>query len=136
MTTTASTPASAAGELTTEFGTELILNLGDCDPLVVRHADALATWTTMLAKRIGMRRHGEPIIQQFGEGSLYGCTVIQLITTSNITVHGVDANNSAFINIFSCLPFDTDDAATWTIEFFKARAATTTVLHRRVPTTT
>lgn len=136
MTATASTPVSAAaGELTTQFGTELIIDLGGCDPLVVRHADALACWATMLAERIGMQCHGDPIIQQFGEGSLYGCTVIQLITTSNITVHGVDADNSAFINIFSCRPFDTADAATWTIDFFKARAATTTVLHRRVPTT-
>ncbi len=133
MTATPTTDALAGEQPIAVFGTELILNLGDCDPLVIRHADALAHWATTLAKRIGMECWGDPIVQRFGEGSLYGATVIQLITTSNILVHGVDAFNSAYVNVFSCRPFDFADAADYTIKYFRARGATARRLVRSAP---
>lgn len=132
MTTTTETAAAQAP--VTEFGTELILDLAGCDPLVIGHADALTFWAAELAKKIGMQTYGDPIVQLFGEGSLFGHTVIQLITTSNISVHAVNADNSAFINIFSCGAFDAADAAAWTIQYFKAVASSVRVLTRRVPT--
>lgn len=42
-----------------------------------------------------MTTYGKPIVEYFGEGALAGWTVIQLITTSNINLHAVPADNTA-----------------------------------------
>lgn len=126
-------PADPAG---VAFGTELLLDLADCDPLVIGHADALRHYVETLAKRIDMTLYGEPMIEHFGEGDLAGWTVIQLITTSNINIHACDTGplkNTAFINVFSCKPFDTEAATVFTVEYFKAGRSRARAVHRIAP---
>lgn len=130
--TPAATPALPDGEVF--FGTELQLDLGNCDPAIIRIPGELVSWAQLLAEKIEMKWYGRPIEQHFGNEHVRGWTVIQLIETSNISVHANDDNLSAFVNVFSCRPFDTEQATEFTVSFFGARAYRATVAHRTVPT--
>lgn len=129
-TTTAPEPARAAGP----FGMELAINLAGCNPDIINSPDRLVDYVTSLAAHIGMTTYGPAQVEYFGEGDLAGWTVIQLITTSNINLHAVDTNNTCYINVFSCRPFDAETAATFTADYFDAGAYTTDLLERRAPT--
>ncbi|GLY99846.1 S-adenosylmethionine decarboxylase [Actinoplanes sp. NBRC 103695] len=136
MTTTTQHPGPGAepdGRGIDGFGMELLLDLSGCNPDVITSAALLKAWTVTLADAIGMTRWGEPTIAHFGEGDLYGWTVIQLITTSNINVHAVEGSNDAYINVFSCRGFDPDAATALTVEFFGATAHHARVIQRRSP---
>ena len=76
----------------------------------------------MLCRRIRMKRYGEPILEHFGHKIplTSGYSLVQLIETSSIIAHFSEATNNAYLNIFSCKPFDPDDAARFCKEFFKA----------------
>jgi S-adenosylmethionine/arginine decarboxylase-like enzyme len=117
----------------TGFGLELQLELAGCDPRVINSRDELAIWATLLAEHIGMTTYKGPVVDHFGEGALAGITVYQRITTSNILVHAVEADNSAFINVFSCRAFDPDLAIAFTVKFFQARAHDYQTRARRAP---
>ncbi len=125
----AEAPAPPAG-----FGIELVLNLAGCDPAIINDPAAIQAWALELCERINMIAHGEPFVHHFGEGNLAGWSVIQPITTSDIKVHAVDVDRSAFINVFSCRAFDTEEATRFTVARFAARAYEVTVLQRRAPT--
>lgn len=134
MTPIAPTPdALSAGRDLPGFGMELLLDLAGCNPDVINSAALLKAWAVTLADAIGMTVWGEPTVAHFGEGDLYGWTVIQLITTSNINVHAVEGTNDAHINVFSCRAFDPAAATAFTVEFFAAAVHTSHVVQRRAP---
>lgn len=115
------------------FGMELRLNLAGCDPRAIDSRDELAAYVTLLVEKIGMTAYGAPILVNFGEGDLAGWTVVQLITTSNITMHLAPADRTAYLNIFSCRYFDPDVATAFTLDFFGASAYTSDVTDRTAP---
>jgi S-adenosylmethionine/arginine decarboxylase-like enzyme len=106
------------------WGRELTIDLAGCDPAMIRDQTALAEWARHLVDEIGMTPYGQPIIQTFGDGALYGHTVIQLITTSSIMVHAVHETLTAYVNVFSCRDFDVASAVNFTVRAFGARAHT------------
>ncbi len=112
---------------------ELQLDLSFCDPVFINSPEDLTIWAALLAEHIGMTLHGDPWVENFGEGELAGWTVYQPITTSNITVHAVTADNSAFVNVFSCRPFDAQAAIEFTVKMFGAQAQNSAVRERRAP---
>ena len=115
------------------FGTELILDLYDCDADAIRSPEKLAVFVRRLCRRIKMKRYGEPIIEHFGHKSplTSGYSLVQLIETSCISGHFSEGLNNAYLNIFSCKPFDPDDAAAFCKEFFKARRVRKRFIARR-----
>jgi S-adenosylmethionine/arginine decarboxylase-like enzyme len=69
-----------------------------------------------------MTRYKEPIIWRFGEDeSIYGITFFQAIQESNISGHLVESSKEAYIDVFSCKPFDKKLASNYTKVFFKAK---------------
>lgn len=105
------------------FGTELILDLLDCDPEIIRSAKKLDTFIRRLCRRIKMKRYGEPLIEHFGHKSplTSGYSLVQLIETSCISGHFSEGVNNAYLNIFSCKAFDSEDAAAFCKDYFKAK---------------
>ncbi len=114
-------------------GMRLLIELGRCDPAVIRDQTALCAWTEKLAARIDMQTYGGPLVEHFGRDELAGHTVIQLIETSNIDVHGYDDDLSATLCVFSCQPFDPLAALEFTVEFFDAGAVRARVVHCYIP---
>jgi len=114
------------------YGKELILDLIDCDPKIIRSKDKILEYIDRVCELIIMKRYGNPIIERFGFGKDYsaGYSVVQLIETSSITGHFSELWNSAYINIFSCKLFDDKITTAFTKKFFKAKKIKNRVLIR------
>lgn len=88
------------------WGYHLIVNAGSCDSQALRSKATIAAFAKQLVKDIDMVAYGPPRIVMFGEGNKRGYTLVQLISTSNITAHFVEETNDIYLDIFSCKPFD------------------------------
>ena len=108
------------------FGEELALNLYGCDPNVIKSDAALRTYAREAVHLLDMKAYGEPVLSHFGHDSpiTSGYTLVQLIETSSITGHFSEGSWSAFINIFSCKPYDAKKAREHASEFFDAQYCT------------
>lgn len=115
------------------YGLEVVLDLYECDPKVIRSGKKLAEYVTRLCKLLKMKKYGKTLLPHFGynEAHTAGYSMLQFIETSSITGHFSDLWNSAYINIFSCRDFDTKKAIKFTTDFFGAKRATRRVLVRK-----
>jgi S-adenosylmethionine/arginine decarboxylase-like enzyme len=108
------------------WGQHVALDLRACDRATVTDAAALRAWVTDLVARIGMRPHGRPLVEHFAGHDLDvgGYSLVQLIETSNICGHFVDCNGDAYIDVFSCAPFDPDVVVAFVNETLSPEATT------------
>jgi S-adenosylmethionine/arginine decarboxylase-like enzyme len=120
------------------YGQELMLDLHDCDPSrFTRHA--LERFFTELCKLIDMERcdlHfwddvGVSEEEQQTHPKTKGTSAVQFILTSTIVIHTLDLMKAAYVNIFSCKAFDTDEAAKFTASWFGSKDWTSNVVTRR-----
>lgn len=101
------------------FGYHLLLDCSNCDRYKIGSYDNIYNFVKVLVKRIDMVAVGEPIIQMMCEGDpKVGYSLMQLISTSNITGHFMDVSGEAYIDVFSCKPFDVKAAEECVVEFF------------------
>ena len=115
------------------FGLEVVLDLHDCNPRVIRSEKKLAEYVTKLCKLLKMKKYGKTLLPHFGynEAHTAGYSMLQFIKTSSITGHFSELWNSAYINVFSCRDFDTEKAVNFTVAFFGAKRVTKRVLVRK-----
>lgn len=116
-----------------KWGFMLALDLGACCPKAIRCSKTIGNFSESLVKKIDMKAYGEPHIVHFGEDNKAGYTLVQLIETSNITAHFCEQDNAAFIDIFSCKPFDPKDARVVIDEYFKPQRVNEHWLERSIP---
>jgi len=115
------------------YGAELILDLYGCDGKTIRSPKKLSDFADNLCKLIKMKKYGKPSIHHFGLNNPHtaGYSLIQFIETSSVTAHFSELWNSAYINIFSCKQFDTEQAASFAKKFFSAKRMKKRVILRR-----
>lgn len=120
-------------EETTEYwGVSSCINLYDCDLALMQNADAVREFVKILCDRIKMRRYGETQVVFFGdEPRVQGFSMTQLIETSLISAHFADASRAIYLDVFSCAPYDPQDAAKFAAEYFKAARFNVTSVNRR-----
>ena len=120
------------------YGQELILDLHDCDPSRFTRHD-ISDYLDRLCALIDMERcdlHfwddvGVPESDQQSHPKTKGTSAVQFILTSTIVIHTLDLLKAAYINIFSCKTFNTNEAADFTAKWFRARHWNRTVVVRR-----
>jgi S-adenosylmethionine/arginine decarboxylase-like enzyme len=114
------------------WGRELVLDLDGCDPATISDRDALVRFAAELCERIAMTPYGDPIAVRFAldNPDAAGYSLVQLITTSSIVAHFSELRRSAYVNVFSCRDFDTEDAAAFIAEYFGAERRVGHVLRR------
>jgi S-adenosylmethionine/arginine decarboxylase-like enzyme len=101
------------------FGWHLLLDCRDCDRSAIGDQSNIYRFVKDLVNRIDMVAVGEPIIQMMCEGDpKVGYSLMQLISTSNITGHFMDISGEAYIDIFSCKPFDAIVAENCVMDYF------------------
>ena len=105
------------------WGYSLALDLKFCDPVVIRSREKIQDYVIQLCKLIDMTRHGDVLIEHFGEGNKEGFTMVQLIETSCITAHFANDSNATYIDVFSCKMFNHEHVEKFSMEFFGAKAA-------------
>ena len=105
------------------FGQELTLDLKECDPDLIRSKEVIQVYIDQLCSLIDMEKYGEPFIERFALNTpSAGYSFAQMITTSLVSGHLTEKDNSAYINIFSCKSFDCEDAIAFTKRFFGAQS--------------
>ena len=108
---------------TKEWGQSIAIDLFGCDQKMLTDPKKLKTYVVQLTKKIKMKRHGETLIDRFGSGDLEGYSALQFIETSSIAIHLDEHGLRAFIDIFSCKRFNTQEAEKFTKAFFKAKTS-------------
>lgn len=103
------------------YGQELIMDLHDCDPEILRSKKKISEYSDRICKLIKVKKYGRAIVKRFGTGFIAGFSLVQLIETSLVSGHFSEQWNSAYINIFSCKPFNYKLAKDFTKKFFKAK---------------
>jgi S-adenosylmethionine decarboxylase len=120
------------------YGLELILDLHDCDASRFTRS-AIQGFFTELCELIEMERcdlHfwddvGVPEEEQQTQPKTKGTSAVQFILTSTVVIHTLDLMKAAYVNIFSCKEFDTDEAAKFTAKWFASADWTANVVIRR-----
>jgi len=113
-------------------GLELILDLHGCDTSLFTE-ESLNRFFSEICTLIKMTPHGGPIYwhDDCDIAQRRGITGVQLIETSSITVHAFELSGTAFINLFSCMDFDTKIAEEFAKNFFKADGIESRVVERK-----
>ena len=100
------------------WGYLLSLDLHRCTPGIVKCRATIDRFARTLVHRIDMKPFGDPQILHFGDGPRAGYTLVQLIHTSCITGHFCDESDSAYLDVFSCKPFEPKDVQKVVAEYF------------------
>lgn len=117
---------TVAGEVFQEnpnaWGYHLIIDARGCNDSC-KSSDALRKWVKELVEVIDMVAYGEPMVEHFAEHDPLkaGYTLVQMIETSAINGHFVDLNGGAYIDIFSCKPFNVQVVMDHFVEFFEPK---------------
>ena len=100
------------------FGYHLMLDCSGCNANIASR-DSIYDFTKELVKNIDMTAHGEPVIEYLLPGDpKQGYSMMQLITTSNITGHFMELDGTAYFDIFSCKEFDQNVAKDTVQKYF------------------
>jgi S-adenosylmethionine decarboxylase len=105
------------------WGYHLMLDCSECDLESMTDRFNIYNFVKVLIKRIDMVAHGEPVIEFLcpGDTDKEGYSLMQLITTSNITAHFIDHHKHIYLDVFSCKEFDVKVVEQTVQEFFGAR---------------
>lgn len=103
------------------WGYHLMLDCANCNHGRITSKENIIAFAKELVKKIDMVAYGEPQVVHFGTGNKEGYTLIQLIETSNISGHFVNENNSCYIDVFSCKPFDEQKVIDTVYKYFECK---------------
>ena len=105
------------------WGKSALVDLHECDKGIIQNPFAIKQFAIALCKELDMTRVGPTAVKRFGTGKLCGYSMIQFITTSSITAHFDEHKRRAFIDVFSCKPYQTATIATFCKRYFGAKYA-------------
>lgn len=113
------------------FGYHAVIDLTGCNSRITTKSE-IERWVRELVLLLDMKAYGPCQVVYFGEESPLTCgyTAAQLIHTSNIGGHFVDATGAAHLDVFSCKPFDAHAAVNHAVAFFGAEGVTASLLIR------
>ena len=96
------------------------IDIYDSDPGIIRDAEKIKQFVHELCDKIDMKRFGECQVVHFGEDErVEGFSMTQLIETSLISGHFANADNTVYLDVFSCKFYDPREVAEFAISFFK-----------------
>jgi S-adenosylmethionine decarboxylase len=107
------------------------IDLYECDPQIIRSAEAIRQFVAELCDLIEMKRFGETQVVHFGEEErVAGFSMTQLIETSLISAHFANQSNTTYLDVFSCKAYDPKAVAGFAKKFFKAKRVRRRTLSR------
>ena len=124
-------PKSPLKQNNTPWGLLTSLDLYGCNGETIRDAEKIKQYVIELCDLIKMKRFGDCKVVHFGkEERVEGYSMIQLIETSLISGHFANQTNAAYIDIFSCTPYEPDLVADFTSNYFEAESVSIHVTKR------
>jgi S-adenosylmethionine/arginine decarboxylase-like enzyme len=107
------------------------IDLYECDPQIIRSAEAIKKFVAELCDLIEMKRFGDTQVVNFGEEErVAGFSMTQLIETSLISAHFANQSNTTYLDVFSCKSYDPEVVAQFAKTFFKAKRVKRQTLNR------
>jgi S-adenosylmethionine/arginine decarboxylase-like enzyme len=98
------------------------IDLYECDPDIIRDAEAIKKFVVEVCDLIKMKRFGETQVIHFGEDErVAGFSMTQLIETSLVSAHFANQSNATYLDVFSCKTYDPEVVAEFAKKFFKAK---------------
>lgn len=113
------------------WGYHLILDCSGADHDLICNDDNITRFAKQLVTDIDMVPYGEPQVVRFGSGDKQGYTLVQLIETSNICAHFVEENDTFYLDVFSCKPFDPNIVIATAQHYFKFTGQKVGYIERR-----
>lgn len=114
------------------WGIQTNIDIHDCDPELIRSADAIKDFVVQLCDLIEMKRYGDTVVVHFGEDEkVAGYSMTQLIETSLISAHFANLTNNVYLDIFSCKYYEPEIAAEFSKKFFKGKDFALNVVLRK-----
>lgn len=117
---------------TTGFGPHLTLDLNNCNPEKLSDFDLVFDVLNNLPDLIGMTKITQPYVFKYA-GLVpedKGITGFIVIAESHISIHTFQDKNYAFIDLFSCKPFDYTYAQQYLIKTFESQTPTIHIVER------
>ena len=101
-----------------------MLDCRQCDVAKISDPTRIYDFLNGLPDRIGMTRIAPPYVFPYAgnDPTLVGITGMVLIAESHISIHSFTERSYAFLDCFSCKPFDPEPVVQWTIETFGVQA--------------
>jgi S-adenosylmethionine/arginine decarboxylase-like enzyme len=115
------------------WGYHLILDASGCDHASIASGDNITAFAKQLVQDIDMVAYGEPQVVNFGSGNKAGFTLVQLIETSNICAHFVEENDTMYLDVFSCKPYNPQVAVDLAEKYFGFKKYKTAFIERQAP---
>ena len=113
------------------WGVSSCIDLYECDLCLMQDEIAIKRFVRELCDLIKMRRFGETQVMRFGDDPrVTGFSMTQLIETSLISAHFADNSCAIYLDVFSCAPYDSNEAAAFAARFFKAQRCNVQVVRR------
>lgn len=114
------------------WGRHLVVDLYGCDMGHIRDGDFIREFVAVLVKAIDMEAYGPLLLERFAldNPDAAGYSGVQLITTSSITLHLAEGDNTGYLDVFSCKEFNGESAAQFIADYFGAVEFDFEVLHR------
>ena len=108
------------------------IDIYDCDPDLIRDADAIRRFVVELCDLIEMKRFGETQVVHFGEDErVEGFSMVQLIETSLISGHFANLTNAVYLDVFSCKPYNPQIVREFSQAFFGGDQSSLQIAIRR-----
>jgi S-adenosylmethionine decarboxylase len=112
-------------KLSKAWGLSTAIDLHDCDPNLLKNAEAIKEYAVKVCALIDAKPWGPCHVQHFGVNpDVAGYSMMQLVETSLVSGHFANKTNRIFLDIFSCRYYDAIKAAEFSKEFFRAKDAT------------
>ncbi|MDD5623630.1 MAG: S-adenosylmethionine decarboxylase [Candidatus Peribacteraceae bacterium] len=99
------------------------VDIHDCNPALIRDANAIKAFTAELCVRIDMKRFGETVVVDFGDAEeVAGFSMTQLVETSLVSAHFANLTNSVYLDVFSCKYYDAQKMIDYALSFFRGKS--------------
>lgn len=108
------------------YGPHLMLDLNSCNPAILDNLESCYQLLDELPEKIGMTKITRPYVFRY-EGKVpgeEGITGVVIIAESHISLHTYPSKNYVFVDLFSCKPFDVEEAKEHIIRFFQSEKPT------------
>lgn len=117
------------------WGWHLLVDMSGCEEQSINNPLNIDSFVRSIVRDIDMVPIGEPQIIwcDTHEPEKRGYTFIQLIETSNIIGHLCSHDNTGFIDVWSCKPYDRNVALQLIEEYFRPSKIRTQFVERTAP---
>lgn len=108
------------------YGPHLMLDLNDCDPRILDDLDLCFKFLDAVPEKLSMTKITSPYVFRYAGlvPEEQGITGVVVIAESHVSLHTYPIKHYAFVDIFSCKPFEVEMAKQFCAEYFSSKTNT------------